>query len=152
MNASIPVVLLHAFPLNATMWAPQVEALGDRTILTPDFPGFGGRPAGPTELARFGQTVLEESVLRVRFGRYQVGRGRRGRPEEAHRTGCPDAAGGRGLDGRGTSARPSGKDDSEGETGGRRESPGNNRPGGSRGGGPGLGGHEGQAGLNRSPG
>ncbi|MFH1763528.1 MAG: alpha/beta hydrolase [Gemmatimonadota bacterium] len=60
MNAATPVVLLHAFPLNATMWAPQVEALGDRTILTPDFPGFGGRPPGPAELARFGQTVLEE--------------------------------------------------------------------------------------------
>jgi pimeloyl-ACP methyl ester carboxylesterase len=60
MNAATPVVLLHAFPLNATMRAPQVEALCDRTILTPDFPGFGGHPPGPTELARFGQTVLEE--------------------------------------------------------------------------------------------
>ena len=40
-----PVVLLHAFPLNATMWAPQREALGAAyRVLCPDFRGFGGTP------------------------------------------------------------------------------------------------------------
>ena len=40
-----PVVLLHAFPLNRKMWAPQVEVLaGTRRIITPDYPGFGSSP------------------------------------------------------------------------------------------------------------
>ncbi len=37
-----PVILLHAFPLNRKMWAPQVEALASRyRVVTPDFPGHG---------------------------------------------------------------------------------------------------------------
>lgn len=37
-----PVILLHAFPLNRTMWAPQVSELRkDFEIITPDFRGFG---------------------------------------------------------------------------------------------------------------
>lgn len=37
-----PVVLLHAFPLNGSMWEPQAEALEDsRRIILPDYPGFG---------------------------------------------------------------------------------------------------------------
>lgn len=40
-----PLVLLHGFPLNRKMWAPQVEALaGARRIITPDYPGFGSSP------------------------------------------------------------------------------------------------------------
>ena len=36
------VVLLHAFPLNATMWEDQMEALSPRWhVIAPDFPGFG---------------------------------------------------------------------------------------------------------------
>lgn len=42
-----PVVLLHAFPLSAAMWAAQRDALaGSYTVLTPDQRGFGGRPLG----------------------------------------------------------------------------------------------------------
>jgi pimeloyl-ACP methyl ester carboxylesterase len=38
-----PVVLLHAFPLAAAMWRPQVAALQDAyRVITPDLPGFGG--------------------------------------------------------------------------------------------------------------
>ncbi|MFA5786571.1 MAG: alpha/beta fold hydrolase [Actinomycetota bacterium] len=43
-----PVVLLHAFPLDHRMWAPQVEALKDRyRVITPDAVGFGGSMPGP---------------------------------------------------------------------------------------------------------
>jgi len=37
------IVLIHAFPLDASMWAPQVEALGQQaTVLAPSLLGFGG--------------------------------------------------------------------------------------------------------------
>lgn len=38
-----PVVLLHAFPMNHKMWAPQVRFLSEKGIssIAPDLPGFG---------------------------------------------------------------------------------------------------------------
>jgi len=60
MDPTTPVVFLHAFPLDASMWDSQVETLGDRRILAPDFPGFGGRPAGEADLEDFARAVLEE--------------------------------------------------------------------------------------------
>lgn len=44
------LVLLHAFPLNASMWAPQLEAVppGWR-FLAPDLAGFGGTDDRPGE-------------------------------------------------------------------------------------------------------
>ena len=36
-----PLVLLHAFPLDSTMWDPVVDALGDLPVLAVDAPGFG---------------------------------------------------------------------------------------------------------------
>ncbi len=45
-----PVVLLHAFPFNAAMWTPQIEALGDRfRFIAPDLKGFGDSDAPETE-------------------------------------------------------------------------------------------------------
>jgi 3-oxoadipate enol-lactonase len=43
------LLLLHAFPLDASMWAPQVDALaGEVKVVAPHLPGFGGTsPAGP---------------------------------------------------------------------------------------------------------
>src|SRR5215471_7245563 len=39
------ILLVHAFPLNHTMWAPQIEALKDRfTVIAPDVRGFGKTP------------------------------------------------------------------------------------------------------------
>jgi len=39
------LLLLHAFPVDASMWQPQVEALGQQlTIVAPNYPGFGGEP------------------------------------------------------------------------------------------------------------
>jgi len=38
----LPVVLLHAFPLHAEMWAPQLACLAARTrVIAPDLKGFG---------------------------------------------------------------------------------------------------------------
>ncbi len=53
--SSLPLVLLHAFPLDATMWTPVVAALGPGVpvVLTPDLPGLGSAPLpdGPPDLA-----------------------------------------------------------------------------------------------------
>ncbi len=45
-----PVVLLHAFPLNASMWLGQRESLGTSyRVITPDQRGFGGSQLDGTE-------------------------------------------------------------------------------------------------------
>ena len=57
-----PVVLLHAFPLNRKMWAPQVEDLaGTRRIITPDYPGFGSspRPYAQPDVRYYAEQVQE---------------------------------------------------------------------------------------------
>ena len=57
-----PIVLLHAFPLNRRMWAPQVEALAPhRRVITPDYPGFGRspRPCAQPDVRYYAQGVLE---------------------------------------------------------------------------------------------
>lgn len=59
MDQTTPVVFLHAFPLNATMWEPQLRALGPRRALAPHFPGFGGRARSASHLDRFAQAVLQ---------------------------------------------------------------------------------------------
>ncbi|NTV64250.1 MAG: alpha/beta fold hydrolase, partial [Oscillochloris sp.] len=42
------LLLLHAFPLSAAMWQPQVEALQDQfRLIVPDLRGFGGTDAPP---------------------------------------------------------------------------------------------------------
>jgi 3-oxoadipate enol-lactonase len=43
------LLLIHAFPLDARMWRPQKEALGEQVaIVAPNLPGFGGAPeVGP---------------------------------------------------------------------------------------------------------
>lgn len=38
-----PVLLLHGGIVANWMWQPQVDALADRLVLTPDLPGFGSR-------------------------------------------------------------------------------------------------------------
>lgn len=47
------LVLLHAFPLHAGMWAPQLEHLSaGRRVIAPDFLGFGGSDA-PDSMYRY---------------------------------------------------------------------------------------------------
>jgi 3-oxoadipate enol-lactonase len=43
-----PVVLLHAFPLSADMWRPQLERVANGwRLIAPDLPGFGPGAARP---------------------------------------------------------------------------------------------------------
>lgn len=50
IGTGLPVVLLHAFPLSATMWSEQRAALAaGYRVLTPDQRGFGGSPLGDDE-------------------------------------------------------------------------------------------------------
>jgi 3-oxoadipate enol-lactonase len=75
-GAGKPVVLLHAFPCNRSMWAPQINALIQQQqfrVITPDFRGFGESevPDGPylmetlaDDLAALLDTLqIEECVL-----------------------------------------------------------------------------------------
>jgi len=48
IGSGLPVVFLHAFPLNRTMWDPQVTALvGECRCISIDFRGFGDSKASP---------------------------------------------------------------------------------------------------------
>jgi pimeloyl-ACP methyl ester carboxylesterase len=53
-GSGTPVVLLHAFPLDGRMWAPQLEALaGTYQVIVPDFRGFGAA----------GEQLVEEPTI-----------------------------------------------------------------------------------------
>lgn len=48
LGSGTPIVFLHAFPLDHTMWAPQVRALATRArCIVPDLRGFGASSATP---------------------------------------------------------------------------------------------------------
>ena len=75
------VLLIHAFPLDARMWEPQLAAFGDGVaVVAPHLPGFGGTPAAG-------------DVMTMGCGRRAVHRG-------AGRRGCGPRRGLRSLDGR----------------------------------------------------
>lgn len=45
-----PVLLVHGFPLDHTMWAAQIAALADRAwVIAPDLRGFGSTPLGQVD-------------------------------------------------------------------------------------------------------
>jgi pimeloyl-ACP methyl ester carboxylesterase len=59
-----PVVLLHAFPLDGRMWAPQVDALaGTYQVVVPDLRGFGAAREQAVEEA--GMDLLADDVARL---------------------------------------------------------------------------------------
>jgi pimeloyl-ACP methyl ester carboxylesterase len=63
-GAGTPVVLLHAFPLDGRMWAPQVEALaGTYQVIVPDLRGFGAAADQAVEEA--GMDLLADDVARL---------------------------------------------------------------------------------------
>jgi pimeloyl-ACP methyl ester carboxylesterase len=47
-----PVLLVHGFPLDHSMWAPQLDALAaSHRVIAPDLRGFGRSPLGPVDPA-----------------------------------------------------------------------------------------------------
>ena len=57
-----PLVLLHAFPLDRTMWEPQLAALADvARVIVPDLPGFG--ESSPAEFAIEGVADVVATLL-----------------------------------------------------------------------------------------
>jgi pimeloyl-ACP methyl ester carboxylesterase len=50
-GAGTPVLLLHGFPLDHTMWSAQIDALADRCrVIAPDLRGFGRSSLGEVDL------------------------------------------------------------------------------------------------------
>src|SRR6188768_4188416 len=62
-----PVLLIHAFPLNADMWRPQLERVPEGwRLIAPDLRGFGQSrlPAGPgTPVASLDDYAADLEVL-----------------------------------------------------------------------------------------
>lgn len=52
IGGGTPLVLIHAFPMDGRMWAPQTDGDFGFPLLVPDLPGFGSSPAtdGPWSL------------------------------------------------------------------------------------------------------
>lgn len=59
-DPTLPVVLLHPFPLDASVWSEVEQAFRDRIVLAPNFPGFGGRPPGPESIDGFAESVVSD--------------------------------------------------------------------------------------------
>jgi pimeloyl-ACP methyl ester carboxylesterase len=59
IGSGLPVVFLHAFPLNRTMWEPQIGALvAEYRCIAIDFRGFGDSPPqGPYSMDRYADDV-----------------------------------------------------------------------------------------------
>jgi pimeloyl-ACP methyl ester carboxylesterase len=58
-----PILLIHGFPLDASMWDEQAAFLRDRghRVITPNLPGFGGRPPLPKD-----RTTIEAFAADIR--------------------------------------------------------------------------------------
>ncbi len=70
-----PLVLLHAFPLNGGMWAPQARAFADgNRVVLPDCPGFGRSPYPPAQPdMRFYAEGIRELLDKLRLERVVLG-------------------------------------------------------------------------------
>jgi 3-oxoadipate enol-lactonase len=52
-GARQPILLVHGFPLDHTMWNEQIEALSQHArVIAPDLRGFGRSPLGPVDPTR----------------------------------------------------------------------------------------------------
>src|SRR5271165_5774730 len=83
MAGRSPLVLLHAWPLDARMWQDQGLALGpEGPVLAPDLPGFGNEPLTPQpSLGRLGATSFRLPA-RQRHPKRGASRVLHGRPGE----------------------------------------------------------------------
>jgi 3-oxoadipate enol-lactonase len=61
VGTGLPVVFIHAFPLNRTMWAPQVSALVERCrCIAIDLRGFGEtKIQGPWSMDQYADDVVD---------------------------------------------------------------------------------------------
>ena len=55
------LVLLHAFPLRAAMWSPQLDALAATRVVVPDLLGFGASDA-PDDLSAYSVDIWADLV------------------------------------------------------------------------------------------
>jgi pimeloyl-ACP methyl ester carboxylesterase len=63
-GAGWPVLLIHAFPLNADMWRPQLERVPDGwRYIAPDVRGFGSTPATRDEPSMEGYAADVQAVM-----------------------------------------------------------------------------------------
>jgi 3-oxoadipate enol-lactonase len=62
-GTGLPLVLLHAFPLDRRMFAPQAALADQFRIITPDFPGFGESPIPDAGFAIDGFAALLDAFL-----------------------------------------------------------------------------------------
>jgi pimeloyl-ACP methyl ester carboxylesterase len=81
VGAGVPVVLLHGFPFNRTMWREQIESLKDsHRVVAPDLRGLGettvttDAPATMEEMARDVAALLDElRITRCILGGLSMG-------------------------------------------------------------------------------
>ena len=75
VGSGLPVVLLHAFPLDREMWRGQLDALSDvARVFAIDFPGFGGSKSRvPFGIEDAGDLVAEFLAAAGVKGRAVVG-------------------------------------------------------------------------------
>jgi len=60
VGAGPPVVLIHGYPFNRSLWTEQTDALRDKhRVVAPDLRGFGESDSseGPTRMTRFAEDV-----------------------------------------------------------------------------------------------
>jgi pimeloyl-ACP methyl ester carboxylesterase len=69
--STVPLVLLHAFPLDHRMWAPVAAALPDLPLLLVDLPGAGLSPVVAPTLAQ-AATEVAATLKKLRFRRFVV--------------------------------------------------------------------------------
>jgi len=72
MSDTRTLVLLHAFPLGAGMWAPQRSAFPGWHVVTPALPGFDDSHAGGSSMEAFAAHVNKE-LDRLEIGRAVIG-------------------------------------------------------------------------------
>lgn len=78
------VVLLHAFPLDERMWAPQVAALGDHDVVAPNLYDLGGSSIDGWAERILGEVAGEVVAVGASMGGYVALAMARQAPERIH--------------------------------------------------------------------